>query len=122
MALPELHPLSEVDVVCHSASVGTTPVAAHARAPFRGKILKVWSILGGVITTADATVTSAINGTAITGGAITITATGSAIRDFDSAIPTGANLVNEDDVISFTPAGATGASIPATFGATIRRT
>ena len=121
MALPEPHPLNEEQVEGYSASVAASPVAAYVRAPFRGKILKVWSILGGAITVGDATVTVAINGTTVTGGTITIANSGSAAGDFDSAVPTALNFVNEDDVISFTPSGATGTSVPGWFGAVIRR-
>ena len=41
MALPELHPLSEVQVMAFTSSLGATPVATYVRAPFRGKVLKV---------------------------------------------------------------------------------
>lgn len=121
MALPVSHPLSEAVVSCHTASVATTPIACHCRAPFRGTILKVFSILGGAITGGDATVVTAINGTTVTGGTITIANSSSAAGDFDSAVPTALNFVNEDDVISFTATGATGSSIPCQFGAVIRR-
>jgi hypothetical protein len=121
MALTVLHPLSEADAVCHTASVATTPIVAFARAPFRGTIVKVWSILGAAITGGDAAIVTAINGTTITGGGITIANASSAAGDFDSAVPTALNTVNEDDVISFTSTGATGTATPCTFGATIRR-
>lgn len=122
MALPELHPLSEYVVFAHTDSVGASAVTARTVAPFKGKIMKVGSILGGAITTADATVTTAINGTTVTGGTITITASGAAAGDRDEATPTAANDVNEGDGISFASAGASGASIPCTFYAVIRRT
>lgn len=121
MAVTELHPLSEAVVHCHSASIGASAAAAYARAPFRGKVVKVGAVTGGVITTADATVATAINGTAITGGSVTVTVSGAAAGQHFSASPTGANNVNEDDVISFTPSGASGSSIPGTFYAVIRR-
>ncbi len=122
MALTVLHPLSEADAVCHTASVATSPIVANARAPFRGKITKVWSVLGAAITSADATVVVAINGTSVTGGTITIPTVSSAAGSFASAVPTALNLVNEDDVISFLASGATGTATPCTFGAVIRRT
>lgn len=122
MAYTELHPLSEVQVTCHSPSVATSPIVGYTRAPFRGKVVKVWSIIADAITVGDATVAVAINGTAITGGSITIANASSAAGDFDSATPTALNLVNEDDVISFTPSGATGTNVSVTFGAVIRRT
>lgn len=120
MALPVNHPLNEVPLHCHSASIGGTPIAGYLRAPFRGKILKVGVITNGTITTADCTVATAVNGTAITGGSVVATVSGAAAGQLFSAIPTGANLVNEDDVISFTPSGASGSNIPGTFFAVIR--
>ena len=107
MALPEPHPLSEVQVMAFTSSLGATPVATYVRAPFRGKVLKVGVVQSGAVT-GTSTVTTAINGTAITGGAVAVTA-GAAGSHF-SATPAALNDVNEDDVISFTPAGATGAA------------
>lgn len=107
MALTELHPVSEMQVMAFTSSIAGTPVATYVRAPFRGKVLKVGVVQSAAVTGA-ATVTTAINGAAITGGAVSVTG-GSAGSHF-SATPTGANDVNEDDVISFTPAGATGAA------------
>ena len=105
MALTELHPVSEAQVMAFTSSIGGTPVATYVRAPFRGKVLKVGVVQSGAVT-GTATVTTAINGASIAGGAVPVTG-GSAGSNF-SAIPSGANDVNEDDVISFTPAGATG--------------
>jgi hypothetical protein len=101
--------------------VGASAVTAYARAPFRGKVIKVGSVLYGAITTADATVATTINGTAIAGGAITITQSGSAAGQVNTATPTAANDVNEDDSISFPPTGAGGANVAATFFAVIKR-
>jgi hypothetical protein len=120
MALPRNVPLDEHVAYCHTASCAASPVAASTRAPFRGKIIKVWSILGGAITVGDCSVAVAINGTAVTGGTITVANASSAVGDFDSALPTAANNVNEDDVITFTPSGATGTAIPMQFGAVIQ--
>lgn len=119
MALPNNHRFDERQVNCHSASIGASAAAAYVRAPCRGYVTKVGGVTGGVITTADATVATAINGTAITGGSITITVAGAAAGQHFSATPTAANFVNEDDVVSFTPSGASGASIPGTFYAVI---
>jgi len=120
MTLPRNVPLDEHVAYCHTASCAASPIAASTRAPFRGKIVKVWSILGGAITSADCSVAVSINGTAVTGGTITVANASSAVGDFDSALPTGANNVNEDDVITFTPSGATGTNIPMQFGAVIQ--
>ena len=114
MALPELHPVSEAVVLAHSAQIGATPAAAYARVPFRGQVLKV-----GVVQSAAVTGTgTAVNGNAIAGGSLSVT--GGAAGTLFTAIPTAANDVNEDDVISFTPSGATGSATGAFF-AVIRR-
>lgn len=121
MALPENKPLYEETFHCSTPSVGASPLPAHIYAPWRFKVVKVGSMLGGAITSADAVVTTAIDGTAITGGAITIANASSAAGDLDTATPTGANTGVEGAVISFTPASASGDNIPATFFATLRK-
>jgi hypothetical protein len=111
MALPANHPLREHVVHAFSRSIGASPEAAYIRAPFRGRILKVGCVTQGTITTADATIATAINGTAITGGSITVTVSGAAAGQHFSATPTAARDVVEDDVVSFTPSGASGSNI-----------
>jgi hypothetical protein len=105
MALPNNHPLSELVVHGYSSSLGATPITAYMRAPTRGKIIEVGVIQNGTVT-GTATVTTAVNGAAIAGGALTVTAGGAGA--LFSANPTAANDVNEGDVISFAPSGATG--------------
>lgn len=121
MAITELHPISEAVVYAHSASVGASPIAALAIAPFRGTIRKVGCVLVSGVSTSNLLVSTAINGTAITGGGFSVTASGSVAGSMGSAVPTGANKVNEDDYITFTPSVAAGTAVPATFFAVIRR-
>jgi hypothetical protein len=121
MALPELHPVSEATLQAFSRSIGATPEAAYLRVPFRCKVMKVGCVTQGTITTADATVATAINGVAITGGSITVTIAGAAAGQVFTATPSGANVANEDDVVSFTPSGASGANIGGQFFAVLRR-
>lgn len=59
-------------------------------APFAGRVIKVYSVLQGAITVADAVVTPKIGTTAITGAALTIAQSGSAVGDVDYAHPTAA--------------------------------
>lgn len=120
MALPINHSLREEQIECHSASIGTTPAAAYVRSPFRGKVLQFGGVTGGVITTTDSTVTVAINGTTI--GTFVITVAGAAAGQHFSGSPTTNALatINESDVISFTPAGSAGASIPGMFYANVQ--
>lgn len=68
-------------------------------APFAGRITRVKHQLQGAITVADAVVTPKIGSTAITGAAMTIANASSAKGDVDSAFPTAANVVAEDDLL-----------------------
>jgi len=115
MALPLNYPLNETRLDCYSASIGATPAAAYMAAPYRARIAKFGAVTGGVITTTDSTVTVKVNSTTI--GTFVITAAGAAAGQLFTGTPTTNALaqVNEDDVISFTPAGSAGASIPGTF-------
>lgn len=70
-----------------------------------GRVVKIWSVTEGVLTTGDATLTGKINGVAITTGVITITQSGSAAGDIDSAVPTAANVVAVGDELSATVGG-----------------
>ena len=117
MALPELHPVSEAVVFAYSSQIGATPAAAYARAPFRGKVLKTGVVQSAAVT-GTAAVATAINGNSIAGGSLAVT--GGAAGTLFTAVPTAANDVDEDDVISFTPSGATGSATGAFF-AVIRR-
>jgi hypothetical protein len=117
MALPELHPVNEAIIFAHSGQIGAAPAAAYARVPFRGKILKVGVVQSGAVT-GTGTVATAVNGNAIPGSSLSVT--GGAAGTLFTAVPTAANDVNEDDIISFTPSGATGSATGAFF-AVIRR-
>lgn len=120
MALPVHHTFNTTDLTAYTPSCGASPVAAYLRVPFRSIVKKFTGILGGAITTADCTVTVAVNG--ITIGTFTATQAGSAAGQLFSGAPTTLALsqVNEDDVISFTPSGASGAAIPMHFSVAVR--
>ncbi|WP_099071031.1 DUF2190 family protein [Nostoc linckia] len=97
----------------------SAPSTAYAVSPIAGKITRIYSVLGGAITTADSTVLAKINGTNITGGSLTITAAGSAAGDVDIATPTALNTVAAGDVITFVSDGASSTTAPITFVALI---
>lgn len=131
MPIPNNHPLDEHTVTCFTSSFGTTPIAGVARAPFRGVVVKV-GFIANLAWTGTLTVTPTIipaaadgvapgSGTAITGGAFTMSATNSAPGSTNSVVPTGANSVNEDDVIRFVPSGATATAGTGTFYAVIQQ-
>ena len=105
MALPVPHPLDEITISTTALSCATG-VSGVLRAPFRGRVVEVGTALGSVLSTADATCTTSIAGTAITGGAFVITQSGSAIGDLDSAVPTAANACNQDDIVKFAMTGS----------------
>jgi|GEM_PF-5229323 len=119
MALPIAHPLDEAVADTTALSV-LTGVSGVTRAPFKGRVVEVGTMIGSVVSTADATVTTSIAGTAITGGAFVITQSGSAIGDLDAASVsgvvangvaanatiTGANTCLEGDVIKFAMTGS----------------
>lgn len=85
--------------------------------PVAGNITKVWSVIDGVLTTGNATLTTKIGATAVTNGLVTITQAGSAAGDVDSATPTALNTVAVGDVISVTVGGlnATASSAEVSF-------
>lgn len=121
MALPSIRRFNHVVATCKTASVGTTPVAAYCVAPVKGYVAQTYGVLEGTITTAAAAIAVKINGGSDIGAlSIPVGVAGTAAQDSPSASE-AARFVNEGDVISFTPSGATGASIPATFHALIRQ-
>jgi hypothetical protein len=121
MTLPNVRPVNEWTVTCKTASVGTTPAAAWCVAPVKGKIVRTYAVLEGTIT-GTAAIAVGVNGGADIGtGALAIPAGAAGTGASDApANAAGSAAVNEGDFISFTPAGATGSGIPATFHAVIR--
>lgn len=120
MSLPGNHTVNTTYLTAYSASVGGTPLAVYFRVPFRCRILQVGGVLRGAITTADASVACAVNaGTAFT--TLTLTQSGSAAGSSFTQTPASPSYANQDDVVSFTPSGASGSSIACDFMLTIRR-
>lgn len=116
MALPVLHrTLAESFSTVYCPSIGGSPVACYIRVPFRSKIGKLGVTAQGVITTADCTVTVAVNGTTNTALAGTLPVSGAAAGQVATWSPTTTVYVNEDDYITFTPSAASGSSIAGVF-------
>jgi hypothetical protein len=120
MALPVNHPFNQAQVNATTTSIGGTPLACYTSVPFRGRIVKVGCVAQGVITTADCAVAVAINGTASSPCAFTVPVASAAAGQIATATPTTNVYVNEDDVLTFTPSGASGASIGGRFFAIIQ--
>jgi DNA/RNA endonuclease YhcR with UshA esterase domain len=90
-------------------------------APDDGNIIEIYSVLGGAITVANSAVITKINGTTVTGGGFTVTASGSAAGDVDNAEPTALNAVKEGDYITITSDGGSTTTQPITVTLVIRR-
>jgi len=119
MALPNPRPLDVIRVNAYYADASTAG-STFVSSPCRGKLVKVGSVLHAAITTADDVITMEINGTAVTGATWSIATANSAPGDVDTATPTGANAVNEDDTIEFICSGASDTTAPVTFFADIQ--
>ena len=99
------------------STAGSTFVAV----PDGGRIIKIFSCIKNAITTADADITFEIGGTAVTGGDITITQSGSAAGDVDSSTPSAANSVEEGEAIEMITDGASATACEAVITFVIRR-
>ena len=84
----------------------STASSTFVAVPDGGKIIKIFTALQGAIGTANGAITFEIGGTAMTGSAITVTQSGSAAGDVDTAEPTAANDVSEDGTIEMITDGA----------------
>jgi hypothetical protein len=99
------------------STAGSTFVAV----PDGGKVVKILTSIKNAITTADAAITFEIGGTAITGGAITVTQSGSAAGDVDSSVPTAANRVEEGEAIEIISDGGSSTACETVVTFIIRR-
>lgn len=98
----------------------STASSTFVVSPYKGRIIRIQGVLHAAITSANAALTTEINGTAVTGGGFTIVQSGSAAGDTFEAYPTGANFVEEGDVIEFITDGASSTTARMTCVATIR--
>lgn len=106
-----------------TTSIAATPIAAVVVAPCAGILRKVYAAAGGTTSGTIAVSVSVNGGSDITGGTLTIAAGSNARNNpgLDLAkVGTSVISVVEGDVITFTPSGGTGASIPGAFAAVIR--
>ena len=99
----------------------STASSTYVAVPDGGKVIKIITALQGAVSGGDAAITFEIGGTAITGGAITVTQSGSAAGDIDTATPTAANEVAEDGSIEMITDGASSNTIKLVVTFVIRR-
>lgn len=101
------HELRQVTLPFYIADVSTAgQVFVPVPAGFEGDIITITTALNGAIATADVDLTAKIAGTAVTGGVITITQSGSAAGDVDTVNPTAARTVRAGQAIEIETDGA----------------
>jgi hypothetical protein len=123
MSLPfSKPPMGDVFLAEGSTSVATTPVPAVMVSPVTGILRKVFAAALGVTTTVTTVAVSINGGPDVAGGLLTIPAGNGGNNPGLELAKVGVKtiMVNEGDVIEFTPSGGTGASIPGAFAAAIR--
>jgi hypothetical protein len=89
--------------------------------PDDGRIIKIFTSIQNAITTANAALSFEIGGTAVTGGGITVTQSGSAAGDVDTAEPTAENSVNEGQAIEMITDGGSSTACECVVTFVIRR-
>ena len=89
--------------------------------PDGGRVIKIITSIKNAISSANAALSWEIGGTAITGGGITITQSGSAAGDVDTAEPTAANEVLEDGTIEMITDGVSSTACECLVTFVIRR-
>lgn len=91
--------------LCLDIADGSADTTYYVVSPVAGTISAIYTVIDGVVSTADITVTGKIGSTAITNGVVTITQSGSAAGDVDSATPTAANTITAGAALNFVVAG-----------------
>lgn len=84
---------------------GSAEASYFAVAPHAGDISKIYTVIDGVVSTADITITAKIATVAVTNGVVTIATAASAAGDVDVATPTAARTVTAGQAIEFVVTG-----------------
>lgn len=91
---------------------GSADATYYLIAPHAGTISKIYTVIDGVVSTADITITANIGAVAVTNGVVTIATASSAAGDVDSATPTAANAITAGAAINFVVAGGGAGGAP----------
>ena len=89
--------------------------------PDGGTIITIFTAIKIAISSANAALTIEIGGVAVTGGAITVTQSGSAAGDVDTAEPTALNTVSEGGTIEMITDGGSSTACECVVTFVIRR-
>ena len=92
----------------------STASSAYIVVPIAGTITSIYTVLHGAIATADAGITTEVNGVAVTGGDLTIAFTSSAAGDIDITSPSANKTVAIGDLLEVITDGASTNTIRAT--------
>jgi hypothetical protein len=111
MTVQTLHSLKDYSIFTQTSQIGASPVAAYVAVPKAGRFVGVKATQSAAITGTCSVAVAVNGGTAISDLALTITGGGAGTEFSANEKPLSTNAyVNEDDVISFTPSGATGSA------------
>lgn len=106
MAYPNKVPVADKIYCGRIADISTANSACHIPIWGQGEVVHVATCIANAITSANATITVLKNGTAVTGGTITVTQSGSAEGDVDSVdITLGNCSVQKGDQIEVSSDG-----------------
>lgn len=99
-------------VQCLDIADGSADSTYYVVCPHAGAIGRIWTVIDGVVSTADITITANIGATPVTDGVVTIATAGSAAGDVDSATPSAANVVTAGQAVNFVVAGGGAGGAP----------
>jgi hypothetical protein len=108
MSLPVIHNLKEYHLNTYSTSIGATPTAAYVAVTKKGRIIGIKGVQTAAVTGTAAVAVAINGGSAISSLALSMTGGGAGTEFSATTNSTDVADVNEDDVVSITPSGATG--------------
>lgn len=121
--LSQLRGINDLRDVVLTATIAdvSTMGTIYLVSPFTGSVVGFRGVLHGAITDADAAITLGVNGTPVTGGALTAAYDGSAAGDTATCTITGANSVSAGQYISVATDGGSTGTVPYTVVVVIRK-
>lgn len=115
MALPINRPFRDDAVYARTTSIGATPAAGSTVAIFKGNLQRAFAVSEGASTGTIAVAISINGGSTV--ATISFTGGANAIGSVEVSSPVA---ISEGDLITFTPSGGGGSTIPGHFYAVIR--
>lgn len=119
MSLPVNRPFDEIAVCARTTSIGATPAAGSTVAIAKGYLGRAYAFSEGASTGTIAVAISINGGSTI--GTISFTGGANTSGSIDLGLMSAGQWVNEGDLITFTPSGGGGSTIPGHFYAVINK-